>query len=214
MTKNTSQHDKKKDRRTSMVFVISFHRSGTQSIHAFLKQAGYKSIHNPSGRSQMDFQSEWLGYERDLDYIFSNLISHTVPKYSAISDNPMAALYVQAFETFPESKFILTIRDPNKWIASVRKHIGNRKFVPAEKVQYWKYLEHTPERLSEIDDQTLYTLYRTHQEKVLDFFTKTDALDQLCVIDLEKSEEVNGNQLSTFLNVSPPIPMFWVDEKK
>jgi hypothetical protein len=196
-----------------MIFVLSLHRSGTQSVHSFLKQAGYNAIHNPSGRSEMDFQSEWVGHEQDLEYIFSNLINHSLPKYNAISDNPMAALYKQAYESFPEAKFILMVRDCDKWVASVRKHIGDRNFVPAEKVQYWKYLDFEPNKLDEIDDLALHTLYEKHHKETIDFFEKNRILNQLCVIDLEKSSGLNGVILSDFLHVSPHIPLPWIDNK-
>lgn len=197
-----------------MIFVLSFHRSGTQSVHTFLRQAGYRAIHNPSGMSKMNFQSEWIGHERDLEYIFSSLLSHTIPEYDAISDNPMAALHVQAYKRFPDAKFILSIRDPKKWISSVRKHIGDRKLVPAEKVQYWRYLDFNPEKLTEIDDQTLHSIYKMHQKEALDFFTGNNAIDQLCVIDLDKDIEFNGCILSTFLHLPSTIQLPHIDEKK
>lgn len=196
-----------------MIFVLSLHRSGTQSTHIFLKNAGYNSIHNPSGRSKLDFQSEWLGHEDDLDYIFSNIIEHISPTFNAVSDNPMAALHEQAFSKFPNAKFILTIRDPQKWINSVRQHIGDRELVTAEKIQYWRYLNFKPSTLSEINDEALRDLYLKHQKITIDFFEHNHAHDNLCVIDLEKDNNINSVELSKFLGITT-ITFPNIDDKK
>jgi hypothetical protein len=161
----------------------------------------------------MDFQHEWIGHENDLEYIFSNLIEHVSTRCNAISDNPMAALYAQAFAAFPQAKFILSIRGSDKWVASVRKHVGDRPFVPAEKVQYWKYLDFKPKGLYEIDDNTLHALYRRHQKETIDFFSKHNALHQLCIINLDDDENLNSAILSDFLQISPPILFPWIDIK-
>jgi hypothetical protein len=195
-----------------MIFVLSFHRSGTQSTHEFLKNAGYKAIHNPSGRSKLDFQHEWLNRETDLEYIFQNIIQHISPNFNAVSDNPMAALYEQAFDQYSNAKFILGIRDADAWVKSVRRHIGQRELVPAEKVQYWKYLDSQPRYLCEISDQTLLDLYLHQQKEVEEFFAKKSALQQLCIINFDEDDVSIGAKLSEFLTV-PFQAMPKIDKK-
>lgn len=47
-----------------------------------------------------------------------------VPQYDAFQDNPWPMLYKEMDKVFPGSKFILTLRDPQKWVASVAKNFG------------------------------------------------------------------------------------------
>jgi hypothetical protein len=190
-----------------MTFVLSMHRSGTQSADLLLKNLGFKAIHNPSGMSKMDFQDEWLGHEEDLDFIFDNIMQHIHGQYNAISDNPMAALYEQAFKKYPDAKFILTLRDPDKWIASIREHIGDRELVPAEKVQYWKYLDSKPTKITQVSDEALKAAYLRHSKEIIDFFKSHNAQDQLCVVKLVMGNEEIGKIITTFLNCDyQPLP--------
>ena len=195
-----------------MIFVISLHRSGTQSVDEFFKNTRYHAIHNPSGRSHFDFQNEWDGREYDLDYIFESIISRIHPEFNAVGDNPMAVLYKQAYERFPSAKFILTTRDVNKWINSVKRHIGTRDFVPAEKVQYWHYLNYRPSKITDITDLQLNDLYLKHTQTVIDYFNFKKANDRLCIICLDDDSVENGEKLSHFLEI-PIKPFPWVDKK-
>jgi hypothetical protein len=195
-----------------MIFVLSLHRSGTQSVHAFLLQSGFKAIHNPSGRSGFDFQNEWIGKEENLNFIFSNLIEHIYPTYEAVSDNPMAALYEQAYNMFPNAKFILSIRSPEKWVSSVRRHIGDRELVTAEKIQYWKFLDFKPTYISEVTDNDLINVYMTHQKTIFEFFKEHGVIEKLCVLNIENDTFENGKILGDFLGTKP-LPFPRIDTK-
>lgn len=196
-----------------MAFVLSMHRCATQSAHQFLVSAGYNAIHNPSGRSKLDFQHEWVGRESDLDFIFDNLMQKVSGRFNAVSDNPMAALHEQALRAFPDGKFILVTREPQEWVNSVREHIKDRAFVPAEKIQYWRYLSGKPEKITDISDADLIRAYDDHIAQTRDHFAKAGKSDNLSIVDLDMSDEEIGQRLSAFLG-TPPQPFPHIDTKK
>mmetsp|Transcript_28111 Transcript_28111/g.66753 ORF Transcript_28111/g.66753 Transcript_28111/m.66753 type:complete len:254 (+) Transcript_28111:44-805(+) len=85
-------------------------RTGTQSMHMAMQILGYKALHT--------------GYRWDLriplcDYLFNNgtleAALESLDGWDAAMDEPMALLYEEIMENFPESKFILTISDPDSW---------------------------------------------------------------------------------------------------
>jgi hypothetical protein len=193
-----------------MIFVISLHRSGTQSLHTYLNSIGYRAIHNPTGRKHFDCQHLWNGRELDRQYIFDTIIDRIYLNYNAISDNPTGVLYKEAFVAFPDAKFVLSIRDVQKWIISIRNHIGSRDFVPAEKVQYWHYLKNKPTSINDVTDEELIELYNNHTDAIIEFFESVKATHQLCIIDLEDGDTINAEKLSNFFNV-PTHPFLRID---
>ena len=48
--------------------------------------------------------------------------SHTLERHYATSDFPIAILYKELDRAYPGSKFILTVRNADRWLASVRNH--------------------------------------------------------------------------------------------
>lgn len=195
------------------IFVLSMHRCGTQTIHNFLQKAGFRSGHNPSGKSSLDFQHLWKDRHTDLNFIFNTLIERSAPHFNAISDNPMAALYEQAFERFPKAKFILSSRNTSGWIKSVRNHIGDREMVPAEKIQYWKFSKKRPNRISDLSDTDLEHIFQSHQSFTQAFFACKGASSQLFKLDLNISGLSNqSRQLSHFLGI-PPQSLDHIDIK-
>jgi len=53
----------------------------------------------------------------------------------AFSDNPWPLLFREMDARFPGSKFVLTVRDPSEWIASMVRHFGG---VPSD-MMHWIY---------------------------------------------------------------------------
>lgn len=89
------------------IFGIGLSRTGTTSLNAALGQLGYHSIHwaNPM---TMDL----IGQE---DFVL----------YDAFTDIPVCNQFEALYHAFPNSKFILTTRDPESWERSVTRHYFN-----------------------------------------------------------------------------------------
>ena len=99
-------------------FQIGFHRCGTTSMHQFFEANGIPSVHYDRGRLATT--------------MFDNIaqgrhILHGYESYRAFSDMELLthARYLEAYKLYPQimaqvpdAKFILNVRDPDKWIMS------------------------------------------------------------------------------------------------
>ncbi|MDJ0723738.1 MAG: glycosyltransferase [Prochloraceae cyanobacterium] len=79
------------------VFCVGLGRTGTRSLTRAIQMLGYNTVKNP----------------RDL-----NVLQY----FDAASDVLIAASYQQLDETYPNSKFILTVRDIPSWLDSWEQH--------------------------------------------------------------------------------------------
>lgn len=105
------------------VFCVGFQKTGTTSLQYALSLMGYRVAGYMSAH----------GHETPED-----LFSHAcilLPRFDSFADNPWP-LYFREFDAmFPDAKFILTTRDPNKWYESVCKHFGDSPI----KMHQWIY---------------------------------------------------------------------------
>lgn len=98
------------------VFCIGENKTGTTSLEAVLHDLGFKL---PDQRVQENLLSHILVSGR------YDVLRKFVARYDAFQDVPFAheELYIALDALFPNSKFILTLRDPSDWYSSlVRFH--------------------------------------------------------------------------------------------
>lgn len=91
---------------------VGFQKTGTSSLRDALRILGYKVGDN---NHQMLFPilfGNWKRVFRKLD------------QYDAVEDNPWPLIYKEIDQAYPNSKFILTLRDSESWYKSVSRHIG------------------------------------------------------------------------------------------
>lgn len=110
------------------VFCVGFQKTGTTSLQYALSLMGYRVAGimdaNPYDMPEM-LHAEAL---------------RLLPKFDAFADNPWP-LYFREFDAmFPDAKFILTTRDPDRWYTSVCKHFGDS----GSKMRSWVYGEASP----------------------------------------------------------------------
>lgn len=96
------------------VFCIGFQKTGTTSLYAALQTLGYKTA-AVAGR---DWTAERLAADG------ANLCIETARNYDAAQDMPWPVFFRDLDAAYPGSKFILTVRDPEKWFASIEGHFG------------------------------------------------------------------------------------------
>lgn len=125
------------------IFGIGFHKTGTTSLIRALKIMGYGCM-GSFGISDPEIS------KTVYDKSFSK-----IDKYDAFIGHPWTVIFRKLDENYPGSKFILTLRPVDMWIASVTRHFGNetthmRKWVygigcPAgnEKIYVSRYEQHT-----------------------------------------------------------------------
>lgn len=162
------------------VIGIGFHKTGTSTLDAALTKLGYRV----------------LGVNIDLaSYLFANDLEYvlkTTEEYDAFQDNPWPLLYKELDKKYPNSKFILTLRNENKWINSVVNHFGNSH----TEMRRWIYGIGHPAG----NEETYLKKYTTHNEEVLKYFNTRE--EDLLVVEWEKGD--GWEKLCAFLN--EPIP--------
>ena len=94
------------------VFGIGFHKTGTSSLSLALQILGYVVQ-----GARTDLAHHLFNHNIQPFYDIAN-------KNEAFQDNPWPVLYKEMDKKFPGSKFILTVRDEQKWIKSVINHFG------------------------------------------------------------------------------------------
>lgn len=95
------------------VFCIGFQKTGTTTMEDALKILGYR-VTGSSGTKDPDIVKNMDSMVRKLSF-----------KYDAFQDNPWPIVYRQMDELHPGSRFILTVRDEDKWYSSMVRHFGS-----------------------------------------------------------------------------------------
>lgn len=103
------------------IFQIGFNKCGTVSLHQYFLQNGLESIHWDKGRLAKTIKSNFdrglpllKGYER-FD-CFTDMESQTNNIFIYLTH------FKELDRAYPGSKFILNIRDKNKWLQSRINH--------------------------------------------------------------------------------------------
>ncbi len=112
--------------------------------------------------------------------------------YDAITDTPVPSMYKELDKEYPNSKFILTIRNPEDWFESTSNHTGRYKSLYPEEV--WFY------GTDKIDKEVFIKKYLDHNAEVLDYFK--DRHEDLLIMDICSGD--GWQELCNFLD--KPIP--------
>lgn len=163
------------DRQNPMVFCIGWPKTGTTSIHEALKIIGYRALDWP--RAHIPPRNGWINYIKKS-------------KFDAFSDVPInnPRLYKELYKEFPNSKFILTFRDPE---TLTKSWINFFKYTP------WS-IDTEKERIK------LITNYKNHFNEAIDFFK--DKPSKLLIINIIEGD--GWKKLCDFLNKSIPNKPF------
>jgi len=165
------------------VFCIGFQKTGTTSLSAALKTLGYR-VTGPNGIE-----------DPEIGKNVHAMTDKLVPKFDAFQDNPWPIIYRELDAKYPDSKFILTVRDSETWIASLVRHFG-RWQTP---MRTWIYGVGFPEG----NEDVYVERYETHNREVLEYFK--DRPHDLLVMELGK--EGGWEKLCAFLGKEiPDIP--------
>ena len=100
------------------VFCIGNSRTGTTSVHYFLKAAGYKSIHHYEWAIA---QPEGSGDDQERD-AFIEFVANS--GYNAFTDHPTRKYYKEIATAFPDAYIINTKRDRHALTLSVVNYFG------------------------------------------------------------------------------------------
>ena len=174
------------------VFCIGFHKTGTTSLTKALKILGYKTIHG-DGTKTWEGADEGKTLTKMIDE--GNFDIPTLDMFDAFSDNPYFSIWKE-LDKRPDSKFILTIRDPDRWIESACKFYKDRR---VRHMRQWMFGEYADPSSSPEAKQKWLDAYNAHNDAILAYFK---GKDNFLVMDVTKN--ANWETLCEFLG--KPIP--------
>lgn len=177
------------------IFGLGLSRTGTRSLTTALHILGFDPIHYPL---DADTYNEIANGQYDL-----TLLKH----HDGITDITVAPYYAQLDKLYPDSKFILTVRDKESWLRSCENHwLNSPAFIETDdpdllhrlsirrffRASTYGCYDFVPDRFSWVYDQ--------HVKNVLDYFK--DSPEKLLVMDVCKGD--GFEKLAAF--VGRPIP--------
>lgn len=151
------------------VFGIGWAKTGTTTLGSCLEILGYKH------------KSQDLDLVYDLKSGNHDRIFSVVDRFDSFEDWPWILLYRELDQRYPGSKFILTVRDTEKWWRSYRNHIATRG-ARADIREIRKIIYGFEEDLA--DKPAYVARYERHNAEVLRYFT--DRPDDLLVLNWEQ----------------------------
>ncbi|MFP1632409.1 sulfotransferase [Zhengella sp. ZM62] len=163
------------------VFVVGAPKTGTTTAATMLNLLGYRTSSWPVYRLFHCLQ------KRDLKALMAEIDAH-----DAFEDLPWTVLYRVVDQACPGSKFILTVRNEDKWIRSMVSYNGfwpdpARRFLMGLAAPAGFEGEHR-------------AWYRRHNASVIEWFR--DRPSDLLVVDWESGQ--GWNELCAFLGCTPP----------
>ena len=162
------------------VFCIGFHKTGTKSLATALRGFGYR-VTGPNG-----FRL------KDISLRYVRICRRYSSQYDVFQDNPWPLTYREMNEMWPDAKFILTLRDPDAWLHSVKRHFGNHS-TPMRELVYG--------RGSPVGNEAVYLdRFHQHETEVKAFFA--DKANRFLTLRITEGE--GYEKLCPFLE--EPIP--------
>ena len=187
------------------VFCISIQRTGTTSVGKFFRDFGFRWSGWPDAESH-DWMRLW--YEGNYEASFSSVEFRTS---TAFEDSPwwFPGFYKILYHRFPNSKFVLFKRDPDRWFESMIAHSGGDILgdsrshckVYRREFEYYKLRElgnfdeelenkiYGEKTMKLIGHERHYKeIYQLHNTEVVEFFSKVSP-ESLHVGSLEDPEK-------------------------
>ena len=175
------------------IFGIGMHKTATTSLHTALMILGLDSAHweNAHWAKAIWEEMSTMGHSRTLE------------RHYALSDLPIPLLYKELDKAYPGSKFILTTRNEQAWLESVKNHWDpdRNKFRLAWSTDPFTHRVHKLLYGQKgFDAEIMMERYRRHNAEVLEYFKERPR-------DLLQMDMDNGGSwdpLCSFLD--KPIP--------
>jgi hypothetical protein len=164
------------------LFGIGFHKTGTTTLDSVYQLLGY---HACPVRTDLAESLSKSDLEPTMD---------VVREFDAFQDNPFPILYKELDQAFLGSKFIMTVRDDEKWLKSIVNSFGKDHTL----MRKWIYgLKHGAPKGNE---EVYLERYQRHNSEVRAYFK--DRPEDFLEISWERGD--GWEKICPFLNV--PIP--------
>lgn len=163
------------------VFGIGFHKTGTQSLDAALKILGYKAVHGDPRKAPHGGTEGRVLLE---EYIKKG--SYRLPTfelYDAFTDNPYFSIWKELVNLFPDARYILTIRDEDKWIRSCLSYYSGRRVRPMREWMFGDYADPSKDKESK---RAWLAAYRRHNAGIIEYFQTKNK--ELLIMDISQGD--------------------------
>ena len=166
------------------VFGIGLHKTATSSLYNGLEELGYWSIHGTKKNSDLIIKS--IFEKRDPLYYLHQKFwqSKKLPKDREIEGFADLYAIIDHFvffdQQYPDAKFILTTRDNDSWVQSIKNQIAVRHDTPY--YHYW-YFQNELQWVArkEMHENTVREYFAGRPDKLLEIdVTRGDGFDKLC----------------------------------
>jgi len=171
------------------IFGIGLPKTGTTSLGSALKILGFRLVPPWTRTNNQTFKELMNGQYRLT----------IMDQYDAMEDMPAPTFYREFDEVFPNSKFILTIRDKDPWIDSCKRQYEKRPHkmkhepanLPKKEEGYYKmkmeeYLDFCTWGLTYFHRERFFRTYETHLQNVKNHFSERP--QDLLILNLTAGE--------------------------
>jgi len=183
------------------IFNLSLHRSGTRSTAAFLNALGFTPQHWPG--LEFDKRCEPFLQTFDTGAVW-NLYRPLLKMHSSFHDVPIPFLYHEIIKDFPDSLYIMIVRQPSAWIRSSRELTAGRELLVLEKFQYWTICESRWNDLAQYTDEQLEYGYKNFISNVNNAMVARQA--KFRIFNLESPNLATS--IAEFCGVTRAVPSF------
>lgn len=166
------------------VICIGWHKTGTTTLGDALLTLGYNVV-----GARLDLAESLLKND-------TSRAINLAQQFTALQDVPWNALYKELDEKYPGSKFILTIRNEDKWLLSAQKHFRDN-YSP---MREWLY----GNGVLKGNEELYINRFRKHYEEVSSYFKGRE--NDLLIMDLSQGD--NWDKLCDFLKKPKPNKVF------
>ncbi len=170
------------------VLGIGLSKTGTASLARALNLLSIKTIHCPADQTTFDEL-------KNGNYKLSIL-----NKFQGAVDTPIVPFYAQLDKTFPDSKFILTVRQIDSWINSMRRHMSFLSRWTEDSLTFFAFIDACVYGTLEFHEDRLRYVYETHVRNVNHYFSNRP--EDLLILNICDGE--GWEKLCPFLGL--PVP--------
>lgn len=175
------------------IFCLGMHKTGTTSLLYALLRLGIRTCDGVANRIERE---AFAGIEDKV-----GLVDDLYADYIAFEDVPWPLLWHELYQRYPEARFILTTRKPERWLRSVSEHFGCKP----DPIHQWIYGSCDPIG----NEESWLQKYNAHNSEVLAFFTAhPEARFLHLAIDSGTPARQVSDTLREFLD-QPPGPCVW-----
>ncbi len=170
------------------IFCIGLSKTGTTSITEALRILGYDAVHWYATKQAFRYTNDDRGGGIDIDWDFFE-------RHDAFADTPIARIYPQLDDHYPDAKFILTLRDIDAWLDSFADQFAEGGLDP-----FSARLHRDLYGTDSYDAERCRSAYAKHVQQVDAHFANRKA----ALLRLPIDAGVHWEPLCVFLGVSAP----------